>query len=70
MYEKFNDDCIEDKVIISDDFVNGENNVTEDFSLISLNNEVRDRNELLNKELVFHLDSFCAKAITKYIKFD
>ena len=29
-----------------------------------------DKAEFLNKELAFYIDSFCAKAIAKYIKFD
>ena len=70
IHDKLDDDRIEDKVIISDDFIDDEKTVIAKCPLIGLDDEVRDKNELLNKELAFHLDSFCAKAIAKYIKFD
>ena len=70
IYDKQDDGRIEDEVIISDDFVDDEKTVTEKCPLICYDDEVKDKNQLLNKELAFHLDSFCAKAIAKYIKFD
>ena len=70
LHDKLDDDRIEDKVIISDDFIDDEKTVIAKCPLIGLDDEVRDKNEFLNKELAFHLDSFCGKAIAKYIKFD